>query len=163
MRFVRLNSFAMPAGFQLTPEGQYAGFPDWMKLDTEVLTPFPLKSPNSNHHPQNDVIVVTSLDAPKIFYHDLASSEAEKWVSELEPHQSLGVYSSTLTYAVWKDIPSTYLQGVKDQSVFGPEAVEGKLVAAREVRPSAFDAVERCEEGGHCLMDFFSRSGLLRR
>lgn len=95
-----------------------------------------------------------TLDAAKIFYHDLPTSEAEKWIEELE-HQSLGVYSSTLTYAAWKDIPSTYLQGVKDQSAFTLEAVEGMLAAAREVEPSAFDVVERCEEGGHCMMIAF--------
>ncbi|CZR57975.1 uncharacterized protein PAC_07865 [Phialocephala subalpina] len=148
IRFVCLNAFAMLEGFQPTPRGQYAGFPDWMKIDVE-----------------NDITTVTRDDAFEIFYHDLHASEAEKWISQLEPHQSLGVYSSTLTYAAWKDIPSTYLQGVQDRSVFTQEAVGGMLGAAREVQPSAFDVVERCEEGGHCMMVSFPEwtAGALRR
>ncbi|KUJ15495.1 uncharacterized protein LY89DRAFT_720029 [Mollisia scopiformis] len=118
IRFVCINAFAMPIGFQPTLRGEYSQFPAWMKINTS-----------------DDITTVTPSDAASIFYHDLPSSECsstrEKWVKELEPHQSLGM---------------------KDKSVFTLEAVEGMLGAARGQVESAFDVVERCEEGGHCLM-----------
>jgi pimeloyl-ACP methyl ester carboxylesterase len=66
--------------------------------------------------------------------------------------QSAGVYFSTQTYAAWKDIPSTYIIGDKDQSHFSPTLVDMMIKGAREIEPSAFDVVEHCKEGGHCLM-----------
>lgn len=115
---------------------------------------------------EEDITTVSPSDAKEIFYHDLEEEEEkERWVKELESHQSLGVYSSKLSYAAWKDIPSTYVQGMKDRSVFGEEAVEAMLGAARKEVSSAFDVVEKCEEGGHCLMIGFSEwtAGVLRR
>lgn len=142
IRIVFTNAFAMSEGFQPTPRGQYSHFPAWMKINAS-----------------DDITTVHPLDAANIFYHDLPSSESsattQEWVEKLQPHHSLGVYSSTLTYAAWKDIPSTYIQGMKDWSVFTPDAVEAMLGAAREVNKHVFDVVEKCEEGGHCLMISF--------
>ena len=89
-------------------------------------------------------------DAKKIFYNDLSSTEAEKWASELT-HQSLGVYSSSQTYAAWRYIPSTYVIGSQDQTTFTPEVVEMIINEAKRQEPSAFDTIETCD-GGHCLM-----------
>jgi pimeloyl-ACP methyl ester carboxylesterase len=56
------------------------------------------------------------------------------------------------TYAAWKDIPSTYIIGDKDQSHFSPALVDMMIKGAQEIEPSAFDVVEHCKDGGHCLM-----------
>jgi hypothetical protein len=72
-------------------------------------------------------------------------------VAQLAPH-SLGVYFSTATYAAWTDIPSTYLTGDTDQSHFSPVMVDMMIKGAQQIQPTAFDVVEHCKEGGHCLM-----------
>jgi len=36
IRYVVINGFATPAGFQPAPKGEYSQFPPWMKLDLEV-------------------------------------------------------------------------------------------------------------------------------
>ena len=36
IRYVVINGFAMPAGFQPAAEGDYSQMPEWMKLDLEV-------------------------------------------------------------------------------------------------------------------------------
>lgn len=65
------------------------------------------------------------------------------------------MYSSTATYAAWKDIPSTFLAGELDQSSLGPAMVEMMITAAKQAVPTAFDMVEKCKDGGHCLMVSF--------
>jgi len=70
---------------------------------------------------------------------------------ELLP-QSAGVYSSTASYAAWVDIPSTFLVGDKDQSSISGEMVKMMIGGAQQVQPTAFDVVEHCAEGGHCLI-----------
>lgn len=98
-----------------------------------------------------------------MFYNDLTSEEGDKWAASLKP-QSLGVYSSTTTYAAWRHIPSTFVIGTNDQTFFSPKVVESIIFNAKELEPSAFDVVEKCD-GGHCLM--ISRpewlSGVLKR
>lgn len=149
VRFVCINAFAMAEGFQPTPKGVYSSFPPWMQINAS----------------QNKT-TVSSEDAKEIFYHDLPSpEEKEYWIGELDKYQSLGVYSSTLTYAVWRDVSSTYVQGMRDRSFFSQEVVEWMLGNARKEWEGAFDVVERCEEGGHCLMVGFAEwtAGALRR
>ena len=108
-------------------------------------------------------MTVSPSDAKAIFYNDLSPAQADEWASTLT-HQSLGVYSSTQTYAAWRYIPSTYVIGERDQTIFTPRVVDMIINGAREMEPSAFDVVERCD-GGHCLM--ISRpewlAGVLRR
>lgn len=36
MRYVVINGFATPAGFQATPKGTFSQFPEWMKFDHEM-------------------------------------------------------------------------------------------------------------------------------
>ena len=94
---------------------------------------------------------VSSTDA-KIFYKDIPEAKANELVSEPQ-HQSLGVYLSIPTYAAWKDIPSTFLAGDKDQSAIGPEMVNMMIAGARMVEPTAFDVVEHC-----CMVGFPERT-----
>lgn len=93
---------------------------------------------------------VSAEDAKRIFYNDIPDEEGDKWASKLS-HQSVGVYSSTTTYAAWKHIPSTYVIGKADRTTFTPELVDYIIKSAREQEPTAFDVVEECD-GGHCLM-----------
>lgn len=108
-------------------------------------------------------MTVDPEDAKDIFYSDLSVDEGDKWASQLQ-HQSLGVYSSTSTYASWRYIPSTFVIGSQDKTAFTMEVVDMMIRTAKEIQPSAFDVVERCD-GGHCLM--ISRpvwlAGVLRR
>jgi pimeloyl-ACP methyl ester carboxylesterase len=130
-RLVFIMAFAMPEGFQPTAGG--AQFPPWMKLDME-----------------NGIVTVATEDAKKIFYNDLSSEEADQWAGKLA-HQSVGVYTSTTSYAAWRYIPSTYVIGTEDKTSFTPEVVDFIINTARQLEPTAFDVVEKCD-GGHCLM-----------
>jgi hypothetical protein len=100
---------------------------------------------------QKGIVTVTPENAKRIFYNDLSQEEAGPWIARLQ-HQSLGVYSSTQTHAGWKHIPSTYITASRDASHFQKDFLEFLLGSARAQCPTAFDVVERCEEGGHCLM-----------
>ncbi|PQE24882.1 hypothetical protein CJF32_00007248 [Rutstroemia sp. NJR-2017a WRK4] len=137
IRYVVINGFTTPEGFRPAAEGDYSQIPDWMKMDLE-----------------KGVVNVLPEDAKKIFYNDLSSEKGDELAANLLP-QSLGVYSSTATYAAWKDIPSTYLMGDIDQSSFVPEFAELMIKGAQQAEPTAFDVVEHCKEGGHCLMISF--------
>lgn len=95
-------------------------------------------------------MTVDPEDAKAIFYHDLSSAKGDEWASKLT-HQSIGVYSSTQTYAAWRYIPSTYVIGEQDRTSFTPQVVEMMINYAKIMEPSAFDVVEKCD-GGHCLM-----------
>jgi hypothetical protein len=65
--------------------------------------------------------------------------------------QSIGVYWSKTTYAAWRYIPSTYVLCGKDQTISLPYG-EIVLQAAQASKPNRIDTVERCDEGGHCIM-----------
>lgn len=80
----------------------------------------------------------------------MSPQEAQYWTAQLVP-QSIGVYWSKTTYAAWRYIPSTYVLSGQDQTVTLPYA-EVVLAAAQASRPNMIDKVERCEEGGHCIM-----------
>ncbi|KAF7932957.1 uncharacterized protein EAE97_008724 [Botrytis byssoidea] len=59
IRYVVMNGFATPPGFQAAAKGDYAKMPDWMKLDTE-----------------NEVFAVEPEDAKRIFHNDISSEKA---------------------------------------------------------------------------------------
>lgn len=100
---------------------------------------------------QNGIVNISPEDAKKVFYNDVPAAKGDEMVAKLK-HQSLGVYFSIPTYAAWKDIPSTFLQGDLDQSSVSDEMVKMMVGTARQIEPSAFDVIEHCEDGGHCLM-----------
>ncbi|KAF2655183.1 hypothetical protein K491DRAFT_704801 [Lophiostoma macrostomum CBS 122681] len=121
IRLIFIMAFATPEGFRPTAGG--AQFPEWMKFNPDSLT-----------------VDVTLEDAKRIFYNDVSDEEGNERASKLA-HQSVGVYDSTTTYAAWKVIPSTYVTGKADKTIFTPELQ----------LHTAFDVVEECD-GGHCLM-----------
>ncbi len=84
-------------------------------------------------------------DAKRVFYNDLPTKEADHWASKLQ-HQSLGVYWSTATYAAWRYIPSTYVLCNDDQA-FTKAVGEMFLQGAKQIEPTSFDIVERCDAG----------------
>lgn len=96
-------------------------------------------------------MIVTPDNARKTFYNDLPPGEADKWIEKVLP-QSMGVYTSAQTYCGWKHIPSTFVTGLLDVSDFKPPFVEWIVSTARQQQPDAFDVVETCKDGGHCLM-----------
>ncbi|TGO57077.1 hypothetical protein BOTNAR_0209g00060 [Botryotinia narcissicola] len=60
IRYVVINGFATPPGFQAAAKGDYAKMPDWMKLDIE-----------------NVVFTVEPEDPKRIFYNDISSEKAD--------------------------------------------------------------------------------------
>lgn len=80
----------------------------------------------------------------------MSSGEGDLQVFKLS-HQSLGVYTSTTSYAAWRYIPSTHVIGTEDKTVFTPEFINSMIDAARKIEPTAFDVIEQVD-AGHCLM-----------
>lgn len=66
-------------------------------------------------------------------------------MNRLAPH-SWPTFSSQLTFAPWKTIPSTYILCEKDQAIL-IEAQEAMVAGARQAAPDSFDVVERCSAG----------------
>ncbi|KAK4500224.1 hypothetical protein PRZ48_008411 [Zasmidium cellare] len=96
----------------------------------------------------NSLATVTPTDARHVFYNDLPDPEAQHWTSLLR-HQSEGVYTTPVTHAAWRHIPSTYLIGTEDKSSITRELVDYMI---GQEAPNAIDTVETCEGGGHCFM-----------
>lgn len=96
------------------------------------------------------IVTVAPEDAKRVFFNDLPSEEADLWASKLS-YQSLGVYTSTTSYAAWRYIPSTYVIGTQDKTVFTREVIISMIDAAKEIEPTAFDVIEQVD-AGHCLM-----------
>ncbi|KAI9881514.1 MAG: hypothetical protein M1830_000077 [Pleopsidium flavum] len=69
--------------------------------------------------------LITILDAPSRFYNDLPERAANYWSSKLKP-QSRSAYSSQLTYAAWRYIPSSYLLCTNDNAL--PLKVQERMV-----------------------------------
>jgi hypothetical protein len=112
IRLVFIMAFAMPEGFQPTAGG--AQFPEWIKADMEVSS----HVINIDHGPndsKNGIVTVYHEDAKSIFYNDISFEEGDLWASKLT-HQSIGVYTSTTSYAAWRYIPSTYVIGTEDKT-----------------------------------------------
>jgi hypothetical protein len=112
IRLVFIMAFAMPEGFQPTAGG--AQFPKWMKADMEVSS----HVSHIDHGPndsKNGIVTVYHEDAKSIFYNDISFEEGDLWASKLT-HQSIGVYTSTTSYAAWRYIPSTYVIGTEDKT-----------------------------------------------
>jgi hypothetical protein len=109
------------------------------------------------------MVTVSAEDAKDVFFNDLPVEQAEMWGAKLLP-QSVGVFSSTTTYAAWRDIPSTYVVAEQDRTFFTPEVVSCLITQARALQPNAADVIETCS-GGHCLMIGHSEwlSEVLRR
>ena len=61
----------------------------------------------------------------KIFYNDLDEETAAKWASTLKSF-SYKTFDSKVTYAGWRDVPSTYLFCEKDQAI--PLGVQQAMV-----------------------------------
>ncbi|KAE9362656.1 alpha/beta-hydrolase [Stipitochalara longipes BDJ] len=134
VRYVVINGMIIPEGYQAVAEGDYSKFPKWMDFDIP-----------------NKIVTVSPENAKKVFYNDMSEAKGDELAGQLK-HQSMGVYFSIPTYAAWKEIPSTFLQGDLDESSVSGEMLQMMLAGARQIEPSAFDVVEHCEDGGHCLM-----------
>ncbi|KAF5014729.1 hypothetical protein F66182_14193 [Fusarium sp. NRRL 66182] len=65
-------------------------------------------------------------EAEKLFFNDLETSEADRWVKAMRPH-SYKTFSSKTTYAAYKKIPSTYFLCTNDNSL--PFENQQKMVA----------------------------------
>ena len=58
-----------------------------------------------------------------IFYNDMNDEEAQRWIAKLQT-QSEGVYTTEVTYAAWRHIPTTFVRAVEDRSSITEEVVD---------------------------------------
>ncbi|MCJ1397682.1 hypothetical protein MMC11_000878 [Xylographa trunciseda] len=91
---------------------------------------------------------ISTAVATSAFYNDLAPVEAAHWVAQLQP-QAMGVFHSPLTYAAWRDVPSTMVVCEADLAM-PPAKVEGMVEEARALGAAEI-VVERIG-GGHFPM-----------
>lgn len=94
-------------------------------------------------------MTVLPADAVLVFYNDLPKEQADKLASELES-QSIGVFWSTVTYAPWRKIRTTYVLCENDQS-FTMAFAEHLLNSAKATDNHRIDTLERCD-AGHFVM-----------
>lgn len=63
-----------------------------------------------------DQLSVTCAMPEEIFYHDMPEDEVEMAVGALKAHSNQ-TFSSPVTYAAWKHIPTTYFYCLKDRAI----------------------------------------------
>jgi len=122
-RLVFVSSFILPEGGSLMGVLQGQPLP-WFQVNGDEVTP---------------------ADPASIFYNDLDKDTAEKCVSSLKHHSYL-TFSSKVTIAPWKVIPSTYIVCEQDMAI-PLEAQEGMIGMAQSMAPSSFDVIEKCNAG----------------
>lgn len=64
----------------------------------------------------SDKLLVTPITPENIFYNDLDEADVETMVGGLQTH-SYQTFHSEVTYAAWKEVPSTYCYCTKDQAI----------------------------------------------
>lgn len=90
-------------------------------------------------------MTVSAADAISVFYNDIPTPAAEKLAAEIQP-QSVGVFWSTVTYAPWRRIPTTYVLCENDVA-FTMGYAEYLLGEARKTDDHMIDTLERCDSG----------------
>jgi hypothetical protein len=81
----------------------------------------------------------------KIFYNDLSPPAAAPYIAALKPH-SYPTFSSRVSVAPWKVIPSTYIVCENDQAIT-LAGQEGMIGMGHQMAPMSFDVIERCTAG----------------
>ncbi|KAH6721258.1 prolyl aminopeptidase-like protein [Leptodontidium sp. 2 PMI_412] len=120
-RLVFVAAFALPEGGSLMAALGFQPLP-WFEIDGDVVNP---------------------SNPKEIFYNDLSDSAAAPHIAALKQHSYL-TFTSALTTAPWKTIPSTYILCEKDNAI-PLQGQEGMIAGAKQVAPEAFDVVERCD------------------
>lgn len=101
-----------------------------------------------NHQPlpwfliSEDGARVSALTPETIFYNDLGREEAQR-NSDTLAHHSYRCMSTKVTYAAFKDIPTTYLHCTMDNSIIMPvqeKMVEGARRLGGDVETVTFEA-----------------------
>lgn len=78
----------------------------------------------------------------ELLFNDLSPTEAEKWLSVLQPQPASG-WGGITDYTAWTDIPSVYLICENDQILPDEYQVQAATLTGSKV--------ERCK-GGHMVM-----------
>ncbi|MCJ1395049.1 hypothetical protein MMC18_007930 [Xylographa bjoerkii] len=126
---VYLVSYMLPEGASILPEGERGQLPMESADEFRVTT------------------IATAI-AISVFYGDLPPAEAAHWAAQLQP-QAMGVFYSPLTYAAWRDVPSTVVICEADAAM-PPAKVEGMVETARAL--GAAEIVVERMGGGHFPM-----------
>ncbi|CZR64208.1 uncharacterized protein PAC_14106 [Phialocephala subalpina] len=122
-RLVYVCAFALPEGSSLMAALQFKPLP-WFILDKPDI--------------------VEAANPQEILYNDISpQSLVDELISKIQTH-SYPTFSSQLTVAPWKTIPSTYILCEKDNAI-PIFAQEGMVAAAKAMAPNAFDTVERVD------------------
>ena len=78
------------------------------------------------------------MEPDKLLFNDLNDEDKEKWLKALSP-QPAEDWDDVITYAGWKDVPSTYLVCEDDQVIPPPMQVQ--------IAESAGCKLEKCGSG----------------
>lgn len=92
--------------------------------------------------PPGTVVVGAAL-AAMLFYNDVEDPAVVKELTDGLQPMSLGPLRSELTRAAWMYTPSTVVMCEKDLGL-PTERFEKQLEVAREIKPGAFERVEKC-------------------
>ena len=87
-------------------------------------------------------------DPRELFYNDLTTAEAQKWISQLVNHSAACPASREGIYAGWLDVPTWYLLCTDDQAIV--LAQQERMVA--KCREAGADVTTRRLEAGHSPM-----------
>ncbi|KAL9003245.1 MAG: hypothetical protein Q9188_003885 [Gyalolechia gomerana] len=71
------------------------------------------------------------LDGPTRFYNDLPPNAAFHWAARLKKHSRLA-FASPLTYAAYRDFPSSYLMCTNDKAI--PYLIQKRFVAMARIQ-----------------------------
>ncbi|KAL8934883.1 MAG: hypothetical protein Q9211_004996 [Gyalolechia sp. 1 TL-2023] len=74
--------------------------------------------------------LIRMLDGPTRFYNDLPPHAALRWAARLKKHSRFA-FASPLTYAAYRDFPSSYLMCTEDQAV--PYPIQKRFVAMARI------------------------------
>jgi pimeloyl-ACP methyl ester carboxylesterase len=152
VRLVYVMAMMLPEGAQPSPRGTLENMLPFMKADLEVrplVIPVSPKISLLINSKQTGIVTVSAEDALSVFYNDISPETAQKLASELQP-QSIGVFWSTITYAPWRKIPTTYVLLENDQS-FTMGYAEYLLGIAKSTDDHKIDILEKYDSG-HFVM-----------
>ena len=71
--------------------------------------------------------VLKGIGGPHALYSDLDEETQNHWVSKLQHQSFTALYHSKITYAAWRDVPTTYILCQQDKAI--PIARQEKLVS----------------------------------
>jgi hypothetical protein len=118
----------------------------WVLDVGECITANPIVYASKARTVSNDPLEVWAArgGAAHVFYGDLSAEEQERWVGKLREQEFDTIMKSKVTYAAWKEVPSTYILCTEDKAIAYETQLgiverakrEGMLVRTEELEAS---------------------------